>query len=193
MVMIASGHDTRELRAHERCLSRSSGETPGLKDDCEESSGPIPLARVTPRQIPLPVPPLGRHEVAPLRLATITSLLQLFGESGHDFENVCYHAVIGDLEDGRVLVFVYRHNRARALHADNVLNCAADSQGEIQFRRYRLAGTADLTIHRQPALVADWTRSRQFSADGLCQRFRLGYVFGGFDAAPDGHDQRRLR
>src|SRR5215469_17372744 len=156
MVMIASGHDTREPRAHERCLSRSSGETRTSRT----------IARKAAVQSRWLGSHLGTYLCRFRHYGTnshhsvsrrLLRFLQLFGESGHDFENVCDHAVIGDLEDGRVLVFVYRHNRARALHADNVLNRAADSQGEIQFRRHRLAGTADLTIHRQPALVADWT------------------------------------
>src|SRR6266446_3729919 len=78
-------------------------------------------------------------------------LLQLFGERGHDFENVADYAVIGDFEDRRVLILVDRDYRARALHTNDVLNGAADSERQIQFWRDSLPGAADLALHREPA------------------------------------------
>jgi hypothetical protein len=45
-------------------------------------------------------------------LSELLRPLQLFGEGRHDFEDVGDYTVVGDLEDGRVLVFVYRHNGA---------------------------------------------------------------------------------
>src|SRR5215467_8664615 len=66
--------------------------------------------------------------------ATLPGLLQLFGESGHDFEDVADDAIVCDLEDRGVLVLVDRNDGARALHADDVLDGAADAQRKIKLR-----------------------------------------------------------
>src|SRR5208337_1888836 len=117
--------------------------------DEEHSSAP-PAPR--PRSIhPLPVVPVAwqifyqttvwwYEELAPC-------LLQLFREGGHDFENVGHNAVIGDFKDRRVLILVHRNDGARALHPHHVLNGAADAERQVQLRRYRLPGTADLPFH----------------------------------------------
>src|SRR5215510_4070049 len=59
--------------------------------------------------------------------ATSFCILQFFGESGHDFEDVAHNAVVGDFEDGGILVFVDGDDGARAFHADDVLDGAADA------------------------------------------------------------------
>src|SRR5882762_38793 len=59
-------------------------------------------------------------------MVNLFCFLQLFGERGHDFEDVTNDAVVGDFEDRRVLILVDGHDGARALHADDVLNRAAD-------------------------------------------------------------------
>ncbi len=120
-------------------------------------------------------------------------LFQFFSKRGNDFEQIADDAVVGNFENRRVLVLVDRDDRARAFHSHDVLDGSADSQREIQFRRDRLAGAADLAVHGQPAFIADRTRSRQFAAEQFGQFFRQRNIFRRLDAASDGHQDRRLR
>src|SRR5260370_21475426 len=110
---------------------------------------------------------------------------QSFGEGGHDFEDVADDAVVRDFENWSVGILVDGHDGARAFHADDVLNRAADAQRQIQFRRDGLAGAADLSLHREPAFVANRTLRRDFAAQRFRQRFSLRNLFGRFDPAPD--------
>ena len=108
------------------------------------------------------------------------------GQGGHDFEDVADDAIVGDFKNWSVLVFVDRHDGARAFHAHDVLDCAADAEREIKLGRDGLAGAADLALHRQPAFIADGARRGDFPADGFGERFGLRDVFRRFDAAADG-------
>jgi len=67
------------------------------------------------------------------------------------------------------------------------------AKGQIQFRRDRLPRAADLPLHGEPAFIANRARRGDFAAQGFRERFGLRNIFGRFDAAPDSHDQRRLR
>ena len=80
-----------------------------------------------------------------------------------------------------------------ALHADDVLNRAADAQRQIELWRNRLAGRSDLAIHGEPSRIADGTRRRKFAAQCLGQLFGQFDVFLLLDAAADGNDDFRLR
>ena len=53
--------------------------------------------------------PFGKQTAV---LSELLRFLQLFSERRDDFEDVGDYAVVGDFEDGCVLVFVYRHNGA---------------------------------------------------------------------------------
>ena len=64
-----------------------------------------------------------------------------------------------------------------ALHADQVLNRAGDAEREVQLRRDRLPGAADLALHRQPAGVADRPRRRELGAERLGQLLRERQMF----------------
>src|SRR2546430_14823879 len=127
-----------------------------------------------------------------LAVATLLGFFQSFGQGGHDFEDVADDAVIGDFEDGRVGIFVDGDDGARALHADNMLNGAADAKREIEFWRDGLAGAANLALHGKPAFIANGARRGNFRAKSFRKRFRLRNVFGSFDAAADGNNERRL-
>src|SRR5216684_7782722 len=116
---------------------------------------------------------------------TLFCFFQSFCQRGHDLENIANHAIIGNLKNRRVLVFVDGHDGARAFHSHHVLDRAADAQRQVQFRRHSLAGAADLPFHRQPAFIADRARCGYFSAQRLGQRFRLRNIFRRFDPAPN--------
>ncbi len=54
-------------------------------------------------------------------------LFEGFGQGGHHFEDVGDDAVIGDFEDGGILIFVDGDDGAGPFHADDVLDGAADA------------------------------------------------------------------
>src|SRR5882724_12957387 len=118
---------------------------------------------------------------------------QGFGERGHDFEDVADYAVVGDFEDGSVGIFVDGDDGAGAFHANNVLNGATDAESEIKFWRNGLAGAADLAFHGEPAFIANGAGRGDLAAESFGESFSLGNIFGGFDAAANGHDERGLR
>ena len=104
---------------------------------------------------------VARASCAPL--AFFTSSIS-GGTMSNRFPTTAY---IGNLEDRRLGVLVDRDDGARALHADDVLDGAADAQRQVELGRDGLAGGADLAVHGQPAGIADRTRRRNLSA----QRF----------------------
>jgi hypothetical protein len=75
----------------------------------------------------------NRSEYIPRCRLWLSSLcpLQLFGQRGHDLENITDDAVIRDFEDRRVLIFIDGDDRARAFHSDYVLDRTADAQCQI--------------------------------------------------------------
>src|SRR4051794_10226185 len=50
---------------------------------------------------------------------------------GDHLKQISDDAIVRDLEDRRVRVFINRDHRARALHSDEVLDRAGDSDGQI--------------------------------------------------------------
>ena len=77
----------------------------------------------------------------------------LFGEPGHDLEEVAHDAVVGHLEDRCVLVAVDRDDGARRAHAGQVLDRARDADRDVKLRAHRLAGLAHLLAVVAPAGV----------------------------------------
>ena len=52
-----------------------------------------------------------------------------------DLEEVADDAIVGNFEDGCVLVLVDGDDGLRALHADEMLDGSGDADGEIELRR----------------------------------------------------------
>ena len=71
------------------------------------------------------------------------SALNLAVRAGNHLENIANNAIIGNLKDRRVLIAVHRHNRARGLHPDNMLNRAGNTAGDIQLGIDSFAGMSD--------------------------------------------------
>src|SRR6266705_7204181 len=92
-------------------------------------------------------------------------LLELLGEGGHDIEDIADDGVVGDFEDGSVLVFVDGDDGARAFHAHDMLNGAADAERKIELRRDSLAVTSNLAVHGKPAFIADGPGRGDFAAN----------------------------
>src|SRR3954471_16930069 len=118
--------------------------------------------------------------------------VQRCNERRNNFKQVARDTIVGDLEDRCFGILVDSDNRARAFHADEMLNGAGDAKRDVQLRRDGLARAADLPIHRQPAGITDRTRGGNLGAE------RLGKVLGNLemflplDASTDGNDTFRL-
>jgi hypothetical protein len=122
----------RRIGSNEVCVGRRRGMVTGrLCHDVPQGLKPFCLGttEVVPSR-PMSHPAARRRTSGALGLRSL-GLFQRFGQRGHDLENVADYAVIGDLENGRVLILVDGHNRPRALHSHDVLNGTADSQREI--------------------------------------------------------------
>ena len=113
---------------------------------------------------PLPEPPRPTERDQPLRL-----LISSVG-CGTDLVQVADHAEVGQLEDRRLGVLVDGHDRLRGLHAGAVLDRAGDAGGDVQLRRDRLAGLADLVAVRIPAGVDRGTRGADGGAERVGER-----------------------
>ncbi len=71
---------------------------------------------------------------------------ELSVELGQDFEEVADQAVIGDLEDRRLLILVDRDDDLGILHTGEMLDRAGDADRDVKLRRDDLAGLADLIV-----------------------------------------------
>src|SRR3954449_2157661 len=98
---------------------------------------------------------------------SLAALLRLdrLGQLRQDLVEVADHAEVGELEDRRVRVLVDGEDVLGALHSDLVLDRARDSRREIELRRDRLPGLADLRRVRVPAGVDHGTRRSNGAAE----------------------------
>ena len=87
-------------------------------------------------------------------------------------------AEVGEFEDRRVGVLVDRDDVLRALHPDLVLDRAGDARREVQLRRDRLAGLADLRRVGVPAGVDHRARG----GDGALPPNAAGELLGQLEA-----------
>src|SRR5262245_47683106 len=88
------------------------------------------------------------------------------GQLGDDLVQVADHAEVGELEDRGVRILVDRKDVLRVLHPDLVLDRARDAGREVELRRDRLPGLADLGRVGVPAGVDD----RAGRGDGAAHR-----------------------
>src|ERR1700754_2983586 len=77
------------------------------------------------------------------------------GQLGDDLVQIADHTEVGELEDRRVRVLVDGKDVLRVLHPDLVLDRAGDAGGQVELRRDRLAGLADLGRVGVPTGVDD--------------------------------------
>jgi DNA-binding CsgD family transcriptional regulator len=81
-------------------------------------------------------------------------------------EQIPDEAIVGDLEDRRLLVLVDRYDHLGLLHARQMLNGARDPDGDVQLRRDHLARLADLIVVWDEAreLPSAFTRTLTFAS-----------------------------
>src|ERR1700727_1739923 len=98
-------------------------------------------------------------------------------------------AVIGNLEDRRILVLVDRHDDLGILHAGEMLDRAGNADGDIKLGRYHLAGLADLPVVRRVASIHRGARGANRGADLVGERLDIfGEILAALHGAATGHD-----
>src|SRR3954447_18459647 len=104
----------------------------------------------------MPAGPPPTISTSTSRVSRSATLLVEFGDhGGHDLEEVARDPVVRDFEDRRLGILVDRDDRARAFHADEMLDRARDAKRDVELWRNRLSRAANLPIHGQPPRVAD--------------------------------------
>src|SRR5215216_5512540 len=86
-------------------------------------SGALPTSRETT----LKVNTARRFVIRPVQSSLLSELTERLGQFRNRLIEVRDQAVIGDLEDRRVLILVNRDDHLGILHAGEVLNCAGDA------------------------------------------------------------------
>src|SRR5262247_4175167 len=119
----------------------------------------------------------------------------LFGqrrfEFGHGLEEVGHQAVIGDLEDRRLLVLVDGDDHLAVLHAREMLDGAGDADGHIEFGRDDLAGLPDLVVVGHEAGIDGRAAGADGGAELVGDAFQQLEVVAALHAAPAGDDDAR--
>src|SRR6516164_1514827 len=82
--------------------------------------------------------------------STASERLDQFRNCG---EEILFETVVGDAEDRRLGILVDRDDDLRVLHPGEVLDRAADADGDVELRGDDLAGLADLPVVRRIAGV----------------------------------------
>src|SRR3954451_834092 len=116
----------------------------------------------------------------------------LLGGGGDDGVQVTDHAEVGQLEGRRLRVLVDRDDRLRGLHPGPVLDGAGDAHRDVQLRRHRLAGLADLERVRVEAGVHRGARGTDRAAERVGQRLDDREVLRAGHTPSAGDDDRRL-
>src|SRR4051812_8305542 len=93
------------------------------------------------------------------------ALGDFLGDRGEDRVEVADDAEVDQLEDRCLVVLVDGHDRLGGLHAGAVLDGPGDAGGDVELRRDRLSGLADLVAVRLPAGVDRRTRGAHGRAE----------------------------
>ncbi|KAF1854083.1 hypothetical protein Lal_00005300 [Lupinus albus] len=97
-------------------------------------------------------------------------------------------AVVGDLEDRRLLVLVDGDDDLAVLHAGQMLDGARDADGDIEVRRDDLAGLADLIVVRDEAGIDGGAAGTDGGPQLVGDGFQQVEIVARLHAAPAGND-----
>src|SRR5215218_641694 len=122
-------------------------------------------------------------------MGSALSCLDRLCELRQDRVQVPDDAEVAELEDRSVRVLVDGHDVLRRLHAHLVLDRARDAGREVELRRDRLAGLADLSRVGVPTGVDDRTGRRDGTAERARELLAELEALGLAEATPAGHQQ----
>src|SRR5882762_1772819 len=130
---------------------------------------------------------------SPLTRLFQSSLLSEFaerlGQFGNRLVEIRDQTVIGDLENRRILILVDRDDHLGILHAREMLDRAGDADGDIELRRYHLAGLADLPVVRRIAGIDRGARRADAGAELVGERLDVfGEILAALHGAATGDD-----
>src|SRR5207237_8038832 len=117
-------------------------------------AGPPPTMTTSASICGRVMPSRGLRKTITWALRSRFHFLHFLNQRRNDVEQVADYAVIGDLEDRSLGVFVDGDDGARALHAHNMLNGAADAERKIKIGSDGLAGAPDRTVLRTHTGIA---------------------------------------
>src|SRR5260370_753772 len=108
-----------------------------------------------------------------LESSLLSEFAERFGQFGNRLIQIRDQAVVGDLENRRVLVLVDRDDHLGILHAREMLDRAGDADGDIELRRHHLAGLADLPVVRRIAGIDRRARRADAGAEFVGERLHV--------------------
>src|SRR6476659_3409819 len=112
-------------------------------------------------------------------------LAQRLGQLGKRLVEIGDEAIVGDLEDRRLLVLVDRHDHLGILHAGEMLDRTRNADRDVKLRRHHLAGLPDLPVVRRVAGIDRGARGTDRRAELVGDRLDvLGEVLSGLHRAP---------
>src|SRR5471032_1749211 len=140
--------------------------------------------------MPLPIWPAP---MTPMRLITMDTsepLLLLYGgsELGNNLEEITHDAVVGDLEDRRLFVFINSHDGLAVLHPGEMLDRAGDADGDVEIGSDHLAGLADLVIVRHVARIDRRAAGAEARTQRVGKLLEDLEVLAAAETAAAGHD-----
>src|SRR5438093_9485411 len=115
---------------------------------------------------------------APLSTADLRRQLR------NDREQVADHEQVGELADRRVRILVDGHHVLGSLHADAMLNRAADATPDIERRLDHLSSLPDLELIRNPSGVSCRSAGPYRASQGCRQLVEGGESVRAADPAP---------
>src|SRR6185437_3588 len=100
---------------------------------------------------------------------------------------VRHQAVIGDLEDRRLLVLIDSNNHLGVFHPGQMLNRSGNTDSDIEFRRHHLPGLTDLPVVRCITGIDSGTRGADCGTKLVSHRLDvLGEVLAALHCASAG-------
>src|SRR5688572_28341138 len=109
-----------------------------------------------------------------------------------DLDEIADHDHIREVSDRRVRIAVDRDDRGGGLHADLVLDGAADAHREVELGLHDLARLADLLAVRDPARIDRGSRRSHRATEGFGEVCDEPETFRPTDATAAGNDDPRV-
>src|ERR1700687_5242876 len=122
----------------------------------------------------------------------LSELAELLGQLGNRLIQIRDQAVIGNLENRRVLILVDRDDHLGILHAGEMLDRAGNADRDIEFRPHHLAGLPDLPVVRRIAGIDRGARRTDAGAELVGERLDIfGDIVAALHSAAAGNDDLR--